>query len=734
MLEVLIKDNKIKSHIRWEWLVCKPEEIVRQEFVCRLYNEFGYKLEQMEEEKNLTENSDRGTGKASADILIFKSEADKLEWKNAFITVECKAKEIKLTEKDYFQGANYARWSGSSILVVTNSLENRYFKIHHDKLPYSKSPISNIPHADIINNTEKLEEELTKTTVMTREQFMNLLLKCHNIIRNNDKLSPEAAFDEISKILFIKIRYERREKEKFSFDIFQADKKSYDKYAPQWAEPFYQNLFEKTKEDFEKDNLFEPNEKLRLRENSFESIVKELQQYDLSNTSDDVKGIAFEKFLGRTFRGELGQFFTPRTLVDFMVEILDPQETELVCDPACGSGWFLIKAFEYMRNHIEEDVEKRKEDIQRKYFWEAPKIKSLNEITKEQQEQLESFQEKINDSKLVDASQREIDELEKELELSLERDKVVTRLDHLSKTRIFWTDANPRMARVSKMNMIMHGDGHGWVHHNDGLLNVNGIFENRFDVILANPPFGSRVPKDLKITEADIYSDEVKKQAYIKKYGDEYLQALKQVEWNIGKKLVDLYDVGKFSTLTEVLFMERCLRLLKKGGRMWIVLPEWVLNNSNLQKVRDYFEGRAKILLITSIPQDVFVASGATVKPSLVFLKKFTAEEEREYTHVLAASQSEVNSEFDAQMSELDEKIKTIKEKEEKTKLKAELTQLQDKKEETLRKKVKEKYNYQIAIAEVEKAGISTTGSVIENELKPLAIEFTRYRTENNLW
>lgn len=81
------------------------------------------------------------------------------------------------------------------------------------------------------------------------------------------------------------------------------------------------------------------------------------------------------------------------------------------------------------------------------------------------------------------------------------------------------------------------------------------------------------------------------------------------------------------SGLTEVLFMERCLRLLKKGGRMGMVLPEGVLNTSNLQKIREYFEGKAKIILICSIPQDVFIAAVATVKPSLVFFKRFTEEE-----------------------------------------------------------------------------------------------------------
>lgn len=99
------------------------------------------------------------------------------------------------------------------------------------------------------------------------------------------------------------------------------------------------------------------------------------------------------------------------------------------------------------------------------------------------------------------------------------------------------------------------------------------------------------------------------------------MQKSNQLNDDIDKKqkVLDRFKLGKVSGLTEVLFMERCLNLLKPGGRMGIVLPEGVLNNSNLQKVRDFFESRAKILLITSIPQDVFIASGATIKPSLLF-------------------------------------------------------------------------------------------------------------------
>lgn len=760
LLTIQEKDEKIFSPIKNKWKPNQAEEKVRQAFVCELVNEYGYSLEQMEEEMNLTENSERGTGKASADIVIWKSEKDKLEKNNAFLVVECKAENIDLTSKDYFQGANYARWAGAEVLIVVNSIltekkvtdrnnkevvlkertrnetsggDLKVFKIFKEKTPYHKKPISNIPHASLLKDENKLKEELEKTTTMTREDFVKLLLQCHNIIRNNDKLDPAEAFDEISKILFIKIRYERTEGELFSYEVFKQDKISFQKYEKK--KPFYQNLFELTKEEFKQDNLFEENEKINIRENSFEEIVEKLQIYDLSNTSDDVKGVAFEQFLGRTFRGDLGQFFTPRTLVDFMVEVLDPKEGELVCDPACGSGGFLIKAFEYIREKIYEDIDVKIEQINEEIFG------TIDEETKEN-EKIE-FQKKLNDETLIKQAEEKIAPLEAEKKLSSKRDTIETRIDTLSKTCIFGTDANPRMARVSKMNMIMHGDGHGGVHHNDGLLNVNGIFENRFDVILANPPFGSRIPKDLTIEESDKYTNTEKIKAYKKLYGaEEYEKAMGQVTNNIGKKLLSLYDTGKMSTLTEVLFIERCLNLLKKGGRMGIVLPEGVLNNSNLQKVREYFEGKAKVLLITSIPQDVFIASGATVKPSLVFLKKFTEEEEIQYQKITDESTRIIDKKFSKEILELETTIRDIKISErkqaEKTKeikkINIELKKTNEKKSEETKRLIKEKFDYVVPIAEVEKAGISTTGAKIENELEPLAKEFLEYRITKKLW
>ena len=717
-MEVQIKDNKIFAPLKDKWLVNKPEEQVRQQYICRLVDSYGYSLDQMAQELQVT-NSQRGQGAARGDIVIWRSKEDKLNNKSALIVVECKAESVTIRQEDYFQGCNYATWAGADFFVTTNLKETRVFRIVKGELPKRLEEIADIPTADKAQDQKEIDKLLQQTKAFTRDEFSKLLFKCHNIIRNNDKLSPEAAFDEISKILFIKIRYERDNTgtQIFSLDNFKKARETYNSFKSKDAPEFYQFLFEKTKEDFANDHLFEQNDIIKIRENSFEQIVKELQIYNLSTTSDDVKGIAFEKFLGRTFRGELGQFFTPRTIVEFMVNVLDPQEGEYICDPCCGSGGFLINAFEYVRAQIEQDIEQEKEKIKEQYYTDS-------------YDQLSDSKKEVIDTKIANAFQV----LNQELDIN----NAEGRLRSLSFDCIYGTDANPRMARTAKMNMIMHGDGHGGVHHHDGLLNVNGIFDNRFDVILTNPPFGAHVDKDLKITEADKFTDEAKIKLYTKRYGDAYLEALKQVNDHIGEPILSLFETGAMSGLTEVLFIERCLNLLKPGGRMGIVLPEGVLNNTNLQKIRDFVESKAKIMLVVSIPQDVFIASGATVKPSLLFFRKFTEEEATLYATITDDARAEAVAPYLSELEDIDLKLATrgkdAVSKEDKKRLKIRRKDIETIIETETKKLVKERFDYQIPIAEVQKAGISTTGAPIENELLPLETEYTEYRKEHSLW
>lgn len=763
--EVQEKDGKIYCPLKKAWHVSTPEERVRQYYIAILANKYGYSLEQMEQELKVN-NSKRGQGKARADIVIWKSEQDKKDKKAAFIVVECKAENVKVRVEDYYQGFNYASWAHAEFFVTTNEKETKYFNVDPAYLPQKLDEVVAIPTAKDVDDAARIEQLKDQTKLFTRDEFTKTLRACHNIIRNNDKLSPEAAFDEISKLLFMKIRFERDNKGMKVFtkqeylDAAQNHEKNVRpglKGTDLYALSYMQFLFRTTKEFFKDDRLFDDKDEINIRENSFIQILEKLETFNLSDTQDDVKGIAFEEFLGTTFRGELGQFFTPRTIVDFMTEILDPQEGEVICDPTCGSGGFLIKAFEYVREKIEADIRSKKDSL--RLSIEGNDYDALPE----------DKQVKISHS---------IDKMQAALNTELDTGIEGSRMYQLSRNCIYGTDANPRMARTSKMNMIMHGDGHGGVHHHDGLLNINGIFEERFDVILTNPPFGQNVDRGQLISEADKFTDEKMKKKYKKKYGAAYDEALKQVDDHIGESLLSLYDLGNISTLTEVLFMERCLRLLKKGGRMGMVLPEGVLNNKNLQAVREYFEGKAKIILICSIPQDVFIAAGATVKPSLVFMRRFTNDEESEYANCKSEALAEVTALHQAEIDKLEATIakadalteslkddlkkaqtklkQAKKDKKNTTSVETEITTIKkEQADNRLNKKtaekelkglykqideetkpvVKKKFDYDIPIAKIDDAGITTTGAASEgNQLPQLVDEYSAYRIQNNLW
>ena len=738
LLELQVKGKQIYAPLKSEWIKYSQEEKVKQEFIIRLVNFYGYDVDQLGQDVEIK-------NKVKVDIAIWKNSAEKQKNKipSIIIAVECKADHVSIKQEDILLSYKIASSVNANFFIATNLKETKVYHILQEPISRKFEKLRDIPSADKIIDDRTLNGYIQETKTFTRDEFSKLLFKCHNIIRNNDKLSPEAAFDEISKILFMKIMYEKKSTEEliFSLDKFKSLERNYEetvrptlkKANPNFDLDYMQFQFDETKRNFEKDEIFENSDRIRIRKTSFEQIVKELESFNLSDTSDDVKGIAFEEFLGKTFRGELGQFFTPRTIVDYMVEIIDTKEGEIICDPCCGSGGFLIKVFEYIREQIEKDIQKTKEHFN-------------SEILKNQKDGKSPVTKTSDQNKLESI----FNQLNTELNIS----NVNGRLRSLSYDCIFGTDANPRMARTAKMNMIMHGDGHGGVHHHDGLLDVNGIFKERFDVILTNPPFGARVEKSLRVSELDIPSEE-KISAYADKYKEyNYLENVVKPlkEWaNFekgkikGKPIIELFETGNFSSLTEVLFIERCLNLLKPGGRLGIVLPEGVLNNSALQRVREFVEGRAKIINITSIPQDVFIASGATIKPSLLFLTKFTNQELNLYNTIFDRVSKAVHEKYQDRIDDITNEFKSNIDpsvnsfnKQTKKDLKKEyeqaLKQIQQERDDEIKFLVKEEFDYPIAIVEVSKAGISSTGAPCENELIEVSKEFRKYVSENPLW
>ena len=572
-------------------------------FFQRLVDSYGYLPEQMEFNVAVSPTS-------VADIAIWRSPDDKKSGlaPDIYVLVACKTEHIKIKAEDYFEQYKQAVLNDMAFYVAHNLKETKVFYIDRNARPLKIERISDFPTASDIVSDQNLTSFVNKVRGYSKDKFLKTLTRCHNIIRNVDKLSPEAAFDEISKILFIKMLYERDAKEElvYSKDKFIKDELSYNGEID-----YIQHLFNEVKETYSTDGLFDSEDKIRIRRESFLLILEELSSVELYDTSDDIKGIAFELFLGKTFRGELGQFFTPRTIVNYMVEVLNVKEGDKVCDPCCGSGGFLIKAFEHVQNQIDQDIHKQITILMDN--------QSLSDSEK---------QYKINT-----------------LLSECDKTKEGSRYHKLCHDYFFGVDANARMVRTSKMNMIMHGDGHVGVYLHDGLINIGGVYDNNFDVILINPPFGAHVEKDMRITSSDIPTDR-EKALYEELFGSEYISKvytpIKEYaqeigkDKKIGKRILELYQINNNST--EILFIERCINLLKPGKRAGIVLPEGVLDNPALDRVRRFVESRAKILNITSIPADVFLSSGANIKPSLVFIEKFKDGEIPEKDYLLSVT------------------------------------------------------------------------------------------------
>ena len=280
--------------------------------------------------------------------------------------------------------------------------------------------------------------------------------------------------------------------------------------------------------------------------------------------------------------------------------------------------------------------------------------------------------------------------------------------------------------------MIMHGDGHGGVHHHDGFINVNGIFEGRFNIVLTNPPFGANVePSDLVEESHFNVPDEVYRK-YKADYPTLYQEAIAKIRAAKGNPILSLFKLPKTGgkMKTEILFMERCLDLLKPGGMLGIVLPEGIFNNPSLAYVREFCENRAFIRAVISLPQETFFSSGASVKASLLFLQKFTVKEQADFDAKHTKAHVEVQArhadEIAAETRRLESAIAVAKEArdvEQRKTLQRELLDYEKKMTDIIssetRALLKERFPYPIFLYEAEKVGITATGEPDQNELYP---------------
>ena len=300
-------------------------------------------------------------------------------------------------------------------------------------------------------------------------------------------------------------------------------------------------------------------------------MVEHLESICLSRTDLDTKGVAFEEFMGGFFKGDFGQYFTPRELIAFCVQMLDPGPDEWIIDPACGSGGFLLYALDHIRTkadaaypHYASDPHEAKEHFS---YW-------------------HDFAEK----------------------------------------NLYGLEINDELTRVAKMNMIIHDDGHTNIIGHDALDYLTAISAKKkelkadgFDMVLTNPPFGSVVKEAEK---GNNYLDQYELRRYLSKAttGTEpNEEGTGEQDAKRGAKSVK----GRASVKTEILFLERVGHFLKPGtGRVAIVLPDGILTNSSLQGVRDWLLEKFQLLAVVSLPQFAFSHYDAGVKASIVFLRK----------------------------------------------------------------------------------------------------------------
>ena len=511
-----------------EYKFTDPEEQVRARYYVELIERYQYPENRIDLEVSVP-------GRAPdvfADIVVFRDN-DK---KNPYIVIECKKDEISEAEfgqaiQQAFGNCNALRGHYAAVIAGNT---RRFFNVKDfESQERDRNVIADIPvrYGEVQRWRYKKDDPDWDLQVVENAELTRVLEKCHDTLWQGGKLAPTDAFDELSKILFIKIRDEKKLRVKGDPYDFQIKTRETSKSVADRIKALYQEAKIRDPEVFTED--------VKVDDTPLFSVVNHLQGINLNKTDLDVKGIAFERFLGSYFKGDMGQYFTPRKLVKFIIKMIKPDHEERILDPACGSGGFLLYAME----HIQKQASRH-----------------YKEGTPEHRDHWHDF----------------------------------------ARDQLFGIEVNDAIARVAKMNMILHDDGHSNVIGNDALIDFDRLYDqNRefqkesFDIILTNPPFGANIKKAEK------------------PYLDDY---------KLGKR--------RNSQKTEILFLERCFEFLKWGtGKLAIVLPDGVLNNSSLQYVRDYIEQHFQILAVASLPETAFRFYEAGVNPSILFLRKFSEQE-----------------------------------------------------------------------------------------------------------
>lgn len=402
-----------------------PEEKVRASFYVELVEKYKYPPRQMELEVIVP----RRKPEDKADIVVYEDE----ERKKLYIVVECKKDGISKAEinqavEQAFGNANSLR--AKYAILVAGNVRIAFDVAGFQPSEREKNIIADIPirYGKIIQYKYKKGDPDWDPREADRNEVLAKFQQCHDILWEGGKRNPAEAFDEMSKLMFCKIHDERFITKIGEYYRFQIGTHENIKEVAGRVKEIYRDA-----QDREPGVFTEP---IKAEAPLIYSVVEILQGVSLSKTDLDAKGVAFEHFLGRIFRGEMGQYFTPRTIVEFMVKMLDPSDRDCVIDPACGSGGFLL----YALDRVREDVEQKLDPEDARDRWKDFGLYGL-----------------------------------------------------------FGIEINSQLARVAMMNMIIHEDGHSNIENNDALDDASNFYPRRdirlgkYTILMTNPPFGAVV-------------------------------------------------------------------------------------------------------------------------------------------------------------------------------------------------------------------------------------------------
>ncbi|ATS50337.1 N-6 DNA methylase [Xanthomonas citri pv. fuscans CFBP 6996] len=528
-----------------------PEEYVRQEISKSLVREYGYPRSDISVEFTLR----FGSRKPRADLVVFHASSEH-DQASAYIVVECKEQKVKAADRKEGVGqlqsymascpnAEYGMW--------TNGLERHCYKkvVRSGRVTFEEVP--DLPtYGQSPEDSDRPKFEQLKPA--SSDALLFAFRRCHNYIAGNQGLQKPQAFWELLKLIFCKIHDERRSPE---VEFFASAAERTNINGQLKVKKRVDALFEVVKAEFPA--IFQHNDVVALNPPVLAYIVTQLQMYSLLESDVDVKGHAYEEIVGSNLRGDRGEFFTPRNVCNMAVSMLDPQENQLVLDPACGTGGFLIAAM----NHVIEKI--RAAELAK---WKGNYDRA--------------------------------------------EPKVAPRIAAYAGSSIVGIDFNPELVKATKMNMVMNNDGAGGLYQANSLASQAVWPEalrdrnllGAVDLIFTNPPFGSKIPID--------------DPAILEKYDLGHIWSYDAVNDRWEKTP----SVQK-SQPPEILFIERCVRFLKPGsGRAAMVLPDGILGSPGLGYLRAWILENTRVLASIDLHPDTFQPNVSVQTSLLVFERK----------------------------------------------------------------------------------------------------------------